>query len=207
MPFLLAENIWADRSVKNVCTPEAAFRFSCPNQRTFFTSAVFWGTLSPKRLFCSGCRYNWMLIGFPLGVILVLIYWGLRKKWPRSEFLRQVHPVMICAGPSTWGSPYNLSWYIGNVYLVLLSFQFIRKRYTAFWAKYNYVVAAAFPAAIAIAGVIIFFGLQIPKGGIEVDWWGNNVVGTGCDGAGGCPRLDIPEAGYFGDAPGSGKFT
>lgn len=57
---------------KDVCTADAQFRFTCPNQRTFFTSAVFWGTLSPKRLFGSGMRYNWMLAGFPLGVAIVL---------------------------------------------------------------------------------------------------------------------------------------
>lgn len=34
---------------KNVCTPDAAFRFTCPNQRTFYTSAVFWGTCSCER--------------------------------------------------------------------------------------------------------------------------------------------------------------
>jgi len=59
-------------SFKNVCTPQAAFKFSCPNQRTFFTSAIFWGTLSPNRLFGPGRRYNWMLIGFPIGVGMVL---------------------------------------------------------------------------------------------------------------------------------------
>lgn len=146
-----------------------------------------------------------MLLGFPVGFVMVLIYWGLRKAFPRSELLRQVHPVMITAGPSTWGSPYNMSYYIGNVYVTLLSFQFIRKRYTAFWAKYNYVVAAAFPAGIAICALVIFFCLSIPHGGIDIEWWGNTVTGLGCEGQGGCPRLPIPERGYFGDAPGTFK--
>lgn len=57
---------------KNICTPTADFKFTCPNQRTFFTAAVFWGTISPKRLFGAGKRYNLMLLGFPLGVIMVV---------------------------------------------------------------------------------------------------------------------------------------
>lgn len=77
-----------------------------------------------------------------------------------------------------------------------------RPRYTEFWAKYNYVLASSFPTGIAVTAVIIFFALQIPKGGLEIDWWGNNVVNEGCDGAGGCPLLDIPDVGYFGPAPG-----
>ncbi|ORX37519.1 OPT oligopeptide transporter protein-domain-containing protein [Kockovaella imperatae] len=196
---------------KGACTPEADFRFTCPNQRTFFTAAVFWGTISPKRLFGPGRRYNLMLLGFPLGVVLVLVHWALRKKWPRSELLRQIHPVMITAGPSTWGSPYNMSYYIGNVYLVLISFQWLRKRYLSFWVKYNYVVAAAWPCGIAISAIVIFFALEIPDNGtLGVNWWGNNVVGEGCDGLGPngveCVRLQtLPDVGYFG--PPKGTFT
>lgn len=59
-------------SFDKVCTADAAFRFTCPNQRTFYTAAVFWGTISPKKLFGPGRRYNLMLLGFPLGVGLVV---------------------------------------------------------------------------------------------------------------------------------------
>ena len=41
-------------SFAGICTSEASFGFSCPGQNTFFTSAVFWGTLSPKRLLGPG---------------------------------------------------------------------------------------------------------------------------------------------------------
>lgn len=34
-----------------VCTADATFNFTCPGQTQYFTAAVFWGTLSPKRLF------------------------------------------------------------------------------------------------------------------------------------------------------------
>jgi OPT family oligopeptide transporter len=57
-------------SFKDVCTKNAAFGFTCPGHNTFFTSAVFWGTLSPKRLFGPGRRYNLMLLGFPVGIML-----------------------------------------------------------------------------------------------------------------------------------------
>jgi hypothetical protein len=110
----------------------------------------------------------------------------------------------LSAGPALWGSPYNLGNFFPNVPVVWFSWQYLRRKYPGFWAKYNFVVAAAFPAGIAIAAVVIFFALQLPAGGLKIDWWGNNVVGAGCDG--GCPLLEIPEIGYFGDAPGSGKF-
>jgi hypothetical protein len=146
-----------------------------------------------------------MLLGFPIGIMIPFVHWALRKKWPRSEFLRQIHPVMIPAGPALWGSPYNIGNFFPNVPVVWFSWQYLRRKYPGFWGKYNFVVAAAFPAGIAISAVVIFFALQLPAGGLSIDWWGNSVVGAGCDG--GCVLKEIPEVGYFGPAPGSGLFT
>ncbi|OCF34038.1 OPT family small oligopeptide transporter [Kwoniella heveanensis BCC8398] len=191
-------------SIKDVCTSDAAFRFTCPAQTSFFTSIIFWGIISPKKLFGKGQQYNMMLLGFPLGFIMVGLYWVLRRKFPKSSFLRQVHPVMLCMGPVSVAAPYNLAYYISNLYVNLFSFQYIRKKYLAFWVKWNYVIGAAFSTGIALSALVIFFALQIPKGGtLAIDWWGNNVVNLGCEGQGGCPRLDIPEVGYFGPAPGT----
>jgi OPT family oligopeptide transporter len=55
---------------RDVCTADAAFGFTCPGQNTFFTASVFWGTLSPARLFGKGRRYNMLLLGFPVGLVL-----------------------------------------------------------------------------------------------------------------------------------------
>ena len=71
---------------------------------------------------------------------------------------------------------------------------YLRKRYLAFWSKYNYVLSAAFSSAIAIAGVIIFFAVSY--NGYEINWWGNN-ADTGCE-AKNCVRLTLPEGEYFG---------
>ncbi|KAK8845358.1 OPT family small oligopeptide transporter [Kwoniella newhampshirensis] len=189
--------------ISDVCTEDASFRFTCPYQTSFYSATIFWGVISPKKLFGPGQQYNMMLLGFPLGFVAVGVYWALRRKFPRSKFLRSVHPVAFIMGPVTTATPYNLAYFIGNLYLNLFSFQYLRKHYLAFWAKWNYVISAAFSCGIAIAGLFIFFALELPKGGLSIDWWGNNVVGLGCEGAGGCPRLPVPDVGYFGPAPGS----
>ncbi|ORX40104.1 OPT oligopeptide transporter protein-domain-containing protein [Kockovaella imperatae] len=194
-------------SFRDVCTKDAAFNFTCPGQEQYFTAAVFWGTLSPKRLFGKGKRYNLMLLGFPAGVILVLVYWALRKKYPRWALLRQVHPVIFCQGPIYYLAPYNVSYMLPFLYVTLFSFKYIRPRYTEFWAKYNYVLASAFPTGIAVSAVIIFFALEIPKGGLSIDWWGNTVNNAGCEGEYGCLLLKVPESGYFGATPGTNSFT
>lgn len=96
---------------------------------------------------------------------------------------------------------------------------FLKNRYLAFWSKvcssfppeyghdidcfeqYNYILSASWSSAIAIAAIIIFFGLQWSE--IELNWWGNNVVSMGCEGKA-CTRFVLEEGGYFG--PGIGEF-
>nr|XP_031857404.1 OPT family small oligopeptide transporter [Kwoniella shandongensis]KAA5524476.1 OPT family small oligopeptide transporter [Kwoniella shandongensis] len=85
--------------LKDVCTPDASFHFTCPYQTSYYTATIFWGVISPKKLFGPGQQYNMMLLGFPLGIVLTLGYWLARKKFPRSEVIRQFHPVMLAMGP------------------------------------------------------------------------------------------------------------
>lgn len=125
-------------NIDNVCTDEASFRFTCPYQTSFYTATIFWGVISPKKLFGAGQQYNMMLLGFPLGLILVGVYWVLRRRFPNSNFIRQMHPVMLAMGPVNMAAPYNMAYFIGNLYVNLLSFQYIRKHYLAFWAKVRF---------------------------------------------------------------------
>jgi hypothetical protein len=79
-----------------------------------------------------------MLLGFPAGLILVLgecppvslmlivVYWAARKKWPRWSRLRQIHPVMLCQGPIYYLAPYNVSYMLPWLYVTLFSFQYIK---------------------------------------------------------------------------------
>lgn len=74
---------------------------------------------------------------------------------------------------------------------------YLRRYKTAWWEKYNYVLAAALTAGVAFSGIIIFFAVQYhPK---AVDWWGTRIIGEGDDGfAGQTALLPLPEAGFFG---------
>lgn len=121
--------------LKDVCTNDAVFNFTCPAQTSFYTTTIFWGVISPKKLFGPGHTYNWMLIGFPLGVVVALGYWALRTTFPQSGFVRLMHPVMFLSGPVSYSAPYNMAYLLGNVYVNLVSFQYVRKRYLEFWSK------------------------------------------------------------------------
>ncbi|KAL1408598.1 hypothetical protein Q8F55_005411 [Vanrija albida] len=184
-------------SFKGVCTPDAAWQMTCPGTNTFFTASVFWGTLGPPRVFGLKGPYRTLLIGFAVGFLITLAYLGLRKLFPRSKLIRNLHPVGICYGGIQW-SPYNLSMYIPGFYVILFSWGYLKRRYLAFWSRYNYILVTAFNAGIAVSAIIIFFGVQIP--GASIEWWGNDPE-KGCHAAG-CRLKEIPERGYIGPEKG-----
>ncbi|WVQ95348.1 OPT family small oligopeptide transporter [Kwoniella sp. CBS 9459] len=185
--------------IDGVCTADAPFGFTCPGINTFFTAAVFWGTLGPKKLFGPGGQFVALLSGFPVGFVLPIIIYYLRKKFPRTSWIRQLHPVMICYGGINW-APYNMSYMWPSVPLACVSWLWVKKRHLAFWSKYNFVLAAAWQCGIAIAAVVIFFAVSIPD--VSITWWGNTVSYQGCEDTA-CRRLAIPDNGFFGPAPGS----
>ncbi|KAK4187025.1 hypothetical protein QBC35DRAFT_553123 [Podospora australis] len=182
-------------TIKDVCTMQAPYRFYCPGPNTFFTAAVFWGTIGPKKVWGTGGPYVSTLVGFPFGVAIVLFFWYLNKKFPRSAFLRNTHPVVMISGAIGW-APYNLSYIWPSVPVAAFSWLWLKKRYVTFWSKYNYVTSAAFSCGIAISATVIFFAVQLH--GFELNWWGNAVVDAGCEGSGDCVYLPVPSGQSFG---------
>jgi len=153
-------------------------RFLCPGPNTFMTASVLWGTIGPIKVFGKDGQYKWLLLGFPLGVALVVCMWGLKKLWPNSRALRQVHIVAAIAGSLQW-APYSFSYAWPAVPVAWFSWIFIRGRYLAFWSKYNFVLSASFSAGVAISAIIMLFSVQ--WAGISVDWWGNTQPFKGCE--------------------------
>ncbi|CZR56581.1 related to sexual differentiation process protein isp4 [Phialocephala subalpina] len=180
--------------IEGVCTTTQKDHYTCPGINQFFTAAVLWGTIGPKKVFGKGGQYSALLVGFPLGLVLPFVVYWFQRKFPRQSWLRQVHVVAIMYGAITW-APYNVSYTWPAVPIAWLSMIYFKRRFLPFWSKYNYVLSAAFSSAIAIAAIIIFFGLQWTE--TSVDWWGNDVSYQGCEGTP-CLRFTLPEGEYFG---------
>lgn len=186
--------------IDKICTKDAPFHFLCPNENTFFTAAVTWGTVGPARQFGAGGPYSALLVGFPLGIFIVLAFWGLGKLFPKSSFVRTCHPVILISGALFW-APYNLTYFIPAISIAWYSWHFVRTRYLPFWSKYNYVLSAAFSAGVALSSLIQFFAIAIPDK--SVDWAGNNVVGRGCEGEIQCTRFTLAPGESFAPKPGA----
>jgi hypothetical protein len=63
-------------------------------------------------------------------------------------------------------------------------------------------LSAAFSCGIAISGLIQFFGLAYND--ISLEWWGNEVVYSGCEDGTSCPHMVLGPGEFFG--PGPGEF-
>ncbi|KZV96399.1 OPT-domain-containing protein [Exidia glandulosa HHB12029] len=196
---------WQMTGVQDLCAVDQPEKFTCPGINTFFTAAVLWGTIGPKRIFGIGALYNPVLYAFLVGLLLPLpVYFYVRRN-PRS-WARYIHVPAIIYGGVSGGSPYNLSYYTPIIYTALFFNFYVRRRYLAWWSKYAYILTTAFSVGIAISAIFQFI-VDDQSNGFPA-WWGNTVTGDGCDGGGpdgfGCPHLAIPAEGFF--HPGPGEF-
>ncbi|KJZ79722.1 hypothetical protein HIM_01191 [Hirsutella minnesotensis 3608] len=188
-------------TIQDVCTPKAQYKLTCPGVNTFFTASVLWGTVGPEKIFGHQGQYSATLVGFPLGVLIVVLFWGLSKKFPHWTWTRQIHPVAIMYGGIVW-APYNMSYVWPSVPIAYFSWIYLKSRFLGLWSKYNFVLSAAWSCGIAIAGIIIFFSLQYTT--TDLDWWGNRASEMGCEGNA-CALKTLAPGEYFG--PRIGQFS
>ncbi len=108
--------------------------------------------------------------------------------------LLQIHVPVIFASTASI-PPATAANYIAWGGIGLFFNWYIRRRYLAWWTKYNYLLSAALDAALAVATFLIFFCLSYS--GVELNWWGNTVAYANAD-AMGTPLDVVPEGGHFG---------
>lgn len=186
---------WLWANIEGICTPDQKQHFYCNGTITFYSSSVIWGVIGPKRVF--GGLYPVLKYCFLIGFLLffpaaAFHHWG-PKKWTRY-----FQPLLVLGGMLSF-APSNLLSSFPSLYSTYAFMVVIRKRYSAWWSKYNYVLLLGLNAGIALLGIIIFFAVQYhPK---DISWWGNNAYLAGIDFYGGqLLRLDVADLpnGYFG---------
>ncbi|KAJ3574619.1 hypothetical protein NP233_g1653 [Leucocoprinus birnbaumii] len=188
---------WMLANIEDICTPHQKNGFSCPSTNVFATASLVWGGIGPKRMFAPGAPYNPIMYFFLVGALLPIPFYILARRFPLSIW-RYVNIPIFFAGlgaiPPASGINY-MSW-------VLVGFLFnyvIRKFRFRWWMRYNYILSAALDSGVAISMIVIFFCLQFPKGGINLDWWGNTVAYNNAD-ANGIPFKPIPSGQTVGPA-------
>ena len=192
-------NFQLNGGIRDYCSPTNAQKFTCPNGRTFYSASVLWGVIGPKKVFTGLYPIlQWcFLIGFLLAFPCIVM-----KKYAPRKYMKYFEPSVIIGGCLHY-APYNLSYYIPGFYVAFVFMHYVRKRYEAWWQKYNYILSTGLNAGIAFSSIIIFFTVMYyPK---PINWWGNTISNMGFDSKmkGWLnARTEAPD-GYFGPRKGS----
>ncbi|KAK4495351.1 hypothetical protein PRZ48_013682 [Zasmidium cellare] len=191
--------LWMLGNIDDVCSSDQANSFTCPNGRTIFSSSVIWGLVGPGRLYSVGKIYSGLLHFFWIGALMPIVTWA-AWKYTKKDWLKKVNWPLIFVGtynvPPATGINYS-SWAMVNLFFN----HWIKDKFFAWWAKYNYILAAGLDVGTALSGIIIFFAVSYP-GYSFPDWWGNTVYANTADGNGTAWKA-IPDSGFFGPPNGS----
>ncbi|KAL4069408.1 OPT oligopeptide transporter [Scleroderma citrinum] len=162
---------WMFANIVDFCQPNQPDHFVCPSTTVFATASLIWGGIGPHRLFSPGAMYSPLLWFFFVGALLPIPFYYLARRFPLS-YWRYINIPVFFAGigamPPASGINYS-SWV-----LVGFVFQWFMRRYHfRWWMRYNYILSAGLDSGVAIGIILIFFTLQMPKGGVQLNWWGN----------------------------------
>ncbi|TAQ84477.1 hypothetical protein B7494_g7199 [Chlorociboria aeruginascens] len=166
--------LWMLGNVSDICSADQSNGFSCPNGRTTFSSSIIWGAIGPARAYSIGKIYAGLLHFFWLGVLMPLITWVIWKYWRKPggegrDWISLINWPLIFVGtynvPPATGINYS-SWALVNI----IFNHWIKRKWSAWWSKYNYVLAAALDTGIALSAIVIFFCITYP-GAVFPDWW------------------------------------
>ena len=114
-----------------------------------------------------------MIWFFVIGAVLPIPFYYLARRYPRS-FWRYINiPVALTSlgdVPPLSGITYMSSFMVGFIFQ-----WFMRRFHFRWWLRYNYLLSAGLDGGTIIGFIVIFFSVQFPKGGFNVNWWGNTV--------------------------------
>lgn len=214
---------WMITNFKGMCEWSSPDHFVCEGAHAVYSQTELYGAMGDRRTFWFYPILPYCFIfGAAAGISIALAQkYGHRvraffapageakKSTLTSIFdtlgkLKYFNPAAFWNGATnTWTGGYNLSYKTGGLYLSIAFMIYVKRRYTAWWQKYNYLIEAGFDIGVAVSAIIQTFALDWNP--VSINWWGNTISTAGIDYVsynqnGGL--LPLPKVGYFGPAPG-----
>ncbi|KAF8526011.1 OPT oligopeptide transporter [Hysterangium stoloniferum] len=170
---------WMFANIEDICKSDQKSSLTCPHNQVFFTASAVWGLIGPARQFGKSSIYHPQLYALIIGAVLPVPFYLWQRRFPKTR-LKFINIPVILNGvqwiPPAVGINYSSWLFVGFIFQYL-----IRRRNFAWWSKFNYVTSAALDCGTTLCLMVIFFTLQFPKGGISLNWWGNNVYENTAD--------------------------
>ncbi|KAM0807083.1 putative Oligopeptide transporter 2 [Seiridium cardinale] len=149
-----------------------------PRTRQYFQTRV------AERKFLSFDRYVWQ---------------------PVASVLNCLNPAVALSGAMNWAGNTNLTYATLGIYIAWYFQFYLKRRYTAWWGKYAYLIFAGLNVGVAISGLIVTLVFSFGAGqNTSFSWWGNDVSQKGVDYQlynNNASLLPLPASGYFGLEP------
>ncbi|KAG1146924.1 hypothetical protein G6F37_000865 [Rhizopus arrhizus] len=138
------------------------------------SAAMTWGAIGPMAMFGPQSRYHIVLWAFVIGFFLPLPIWLLHKKFPQAGFHYINIPMIANGYLIVPGSP--TCWITVSFFIVAYSQYYVKRRYTAWFAKKNYLLSAALDSGTSVMVFLLSLSVQGGGNGITIPfptWWGN----------------------------------
>lgn len=135
------------------------------------TVATQYVLIGPKRLFTQDL-FHPVGYGFLIGGVVPVILFALHRLFPRAKFNLWNCTIFFCALSTFYGniSTGYLSSIIGGYVVMHWAY---RRRYET-WARYNYILGAAFDAGFNFNILVIFLCFGAGRIIAMPNWWGND---------------------------------
>ncbi|KAL5313535.1 hypothetical protein ACEPPN_017955 [Leptodophora sp. 'Broadleaf-Isolate-01'] len=135
------------------------------------TIATQYVLIGPKRLFTETI-YRPLPYGFLVGAFVPFILYLLHRRFPRAKFNLWNCTIFFCTMSTFWGniSTGYLSGIIGGFVVMYWAY----RHHYELWARYNYILAAAFDSGYNLNALVVFLCFSAGKRILMPNWWGNN---------------------------------
>ncbi|KAI7895930.1 OPT family small oligopeptide transporter [Mucor mucedo] len=150
--------------------------------QTINAAAITWGAIGPMAMFGPGTKYYLFLWAFIIGFFLPIPGWYLHKKFPNVGFQYFSVPMFITGMTITPGS--STSWLNTSFIVVIISQVYIKRRYSEWFAKHNFLMSAALDSGASLMAFfvsVVFYGAAGGKVIEFPSWWGNDLDATYID--------------------------
>jgi len=174
--FILMNTI-IDNQREILLSVEGTNIWSGQQPQQYNSQAIAWGGLS-HQLFAIGKRYQFVSWAYLIGFMVPVPFWIMHRFWPklRADYL---YTPVIC---------YYIGWLCVGINSSILSYfsvafisqWWLRTRYPRWFAKYNYILAAALDGGTQVMVFILSFAVQGASGDSHLfpQWWGANQAGN-----------------------------
>lgn len=210
-----------------LCTWDNKEHMVCSYAQSVYASTILFGAFGTNNMFKLYPFLPWcFVIGAVVGLAWVLgekaaprlrahlharmgdeKFAGFEKAvWrPAASVLACVHPAVALSGALQWTGNMNLAYATLGIYLAWLFQYYLKRKYTAWWGKYAYMIFAGLNVGVAISGLIVTLVFSFGAGkDANLSWWGNDVITAGVDYQlynNNASLLPLPASGHFGLEP------